>query len=114
MSRILINAAIYTYLMLTAVTFILLVVDDVIFSRKLNKVLNDYGFRTKFSFKKLVSMLVITFIESAIPFFHTYLLWDVIMHGAFNFDIVANPDHLNKGDKWLILLNKEEDNNEWN
>ena len=44
-------------------------------------------------------MLALTFAESAIPFFHTYLLWDVIMHGAFNFDIVANPDHLNKGDK---------------
>ena len=94
MIEIIINAAIYTYLMLTAVTFILLVVDDVIFSRKLNKALNEYGVRTKFSFKKLVSMLVITFIESAIPFFHTFLLWDVIMHGAFNFDIVANPDHL--------------------
>ena len=99
MSKIIINAAIYTYLMLTAVTFILLVVDDVIFSRKLNKALNEYGVRTKFSFKKLVSMLVITFIESAIPFFHTYLLWDVIMHGAFNIDVVANPDHLNKRDK---------------
>ena len=94
MSKILINAAIYTYLMLTAVTFILLVVDDVIFSRKLNKALKEYGFRTKFSFKKLVVGLVLTFIESAIPFFHTYLLWDVIMHGAFNIDVVANPDHL--------------------
>ena len=94
MFQIIINAAIYTYLMLTAVTFILLVVDDVIFSRKLNKALNEYGVRTKFSFKKLISMLVITFIESAIPFFHTFLLWDVIMHGAFNFDIVANKDHL--------------------
>ena len=99
MSKILINAAFNTYFLLTAVTFILLVVDDVIFSRKLNKVLNDYGVRTKFSLKKLVSMLVITFIESAIPFFHTYLLWDVIMHGAFTIDIYANPDHLNKGDK---------------
>ena len=99
MSRILINAAFNTYFMLTAVTFILLVVDDVIFSRKVNKALKEYGFRTKFSFKKLVSMLVVTFIESAIPFFHTFLLWDVIMHGAFNFDVVANPDHLNKRDK---------------
>ena len=44
-------------------------------------------------------MLVLTFAESAIPFFHTYLLWDVIMHGAFNIDVVANPDHLNKRDK---------------
>ena len=94
MIEILINAAFNTYFLMTAVTFILLVVDDVIFSRKLNKVLNEYGVRTKFSFKKLVSMLVITFIESAIPFFHTYLLWDVIMHGAFNFDIVAKSDHL--------------------
>ena len=99
MIQIIINAAIYTYLMLTAVTFIALVVDDVIFSRKLNKVLNEYGVRTKFSFKKLVSMLVITFIESAIPFFHTYLLWDTIMHGAFNIDIVANPDYKNEGGK---------------
>ena len=99
MVEIIINAAIYTYLMLTAVTFIFLVVDDVIFSRKLNKVLNEYGVRTKFSFKKLVSMLVITFIESAIPFFHTYLLWDTIMHGAFNIDIVANPDYKNEGGK---------------
>ena len=99
MSRIFINAAFNTYFLLTAVTFILLVVDDVIFSRKLNKALNEYGVRTKFSLKKLVSMLVLTFIESAIPFFHTFLLWDVIMHGAFNFDITANPDHLNKGDK---------------
>ena len=99
MIEILINEAFTTYFMLTAVTFILLVVDDVIFSRKLNKALNEYGVRTKFSLKKLVSMLVVTFIESAIPFFHTYLLWDVIMHGAFNIDIVANPDHLNKGDK---------------
>ena len=99
MVQIIINAAIYTYLMLTAVTFIFLVVDDVIFSRKLNKVLNEYGVRTKFSFKKLVSMLVITFIESAIPFFHTYLLWDTIMHGAFNIDIVANPDYKNEGGK---------------
>ena len=94
MSKILINAAIYTYLMLTAVTFILLVADDVIFSRKVNKALKEYGFRTKFSLKKLLLMLVLTFIESAIPFFHTYLLWDVIMHGAFNIDVVANPDHL--------------------
>ena len=92
MIQIIINAAIYTYLMLTAVTFIFLVVDDVIFSRKLNKVLNEYGVRTKFSFKKLLTALVIMFIESAIPFFHTYLLWDTIMHGAFNIDIVANPD----------------------
>ena len=99
MVQIIINAAIYTYLMLTAVTFIFLVVDDVIFSRKLNKVLNEYGVRTKFSFKKLISMLVITFIESAIPFFHTYLLWDTIMHGAFNIDIVANPDYKNEGGK---------------
>ena len=99
MSKILINAAFNTYFLLTAVTFILLVVDDVIFSRKLNKALNEYGVRTKFSFKKLISMLVITFIESAIPFFHTYLLWDVIMHGAFNIDIVASQDHLNKGGK---------------
>ena len=99
MSEILINAAFNTYFMLTAVTFILLVVDDVIFSRKVNKALKEYGFRTKFSFKKLVVGLVLTFIESAIPFFHTYLLWDVIMHGAFNIDVVANPDHLNKGDK---------------
>ena len=99
MIQIIINAAVYTYLMLTAVTFIFLVVDDVIFSRKLNKVLNEYGVRTKFSFKKLVSMLVITFIESAIPFFHTYLLWDTIMHGAFNIDIVANPDYKNEGGK---------------
>ena len=94
MIEIFINAAIYTYLMLTAVTFILLVVDDVIFSRKLNKALNEYGVRTKFSFKKLVVGLVLTFAESAIPFFHTFLLWDVIMHGAFNFDIVAHSDHL--------------------
>ena len=99
MVQIIINAAIYTYLMLTAVTFIFLVVDDVVFSRKLNKVLNEYGVRTKFSFKKLVSMLVITFVESAIPFFHTYLLWDTIMHGAFNIDIVANPDYKNEGGK---------------
>ena len=99
MIEILINAAFNTYFLLTAVTFILLVVDDVIFSRKVNKALKEYGFRTKFSLKKLVAMLVITFIESAIPFFHTFLLWDVIMHGAFNFDIVANKDHLNKGDK---------------
>ena len=97
MSKILINAAFNTYFLLTAVTFILLVVDDVIFTRKLNKALNEYGVRTKFSFKKLMSMLVITFIESAIPFFHTYLLWDVIMHGAFNIDIYASQDHLNKG-----------------
>ena len=99
MIEILINAAFNTYFLLTAVTFILLVVDDVIFSRKLNKALNEYGVRTKFSFKKLVSMLVLTLIESAIPFFHTYLLWDVIMHGAFNIDIYANSDHLNKGGK---------------
>ena len=99
MIEILINAAFNTYFLLTAVTFILLVVDDVIFSRKLNKALNEYGVRTKFSFKKLVSMLVITFIESASPFFHTFLLWDVIMHGAFNIDVVANPDYQNKGDK---------------
>ena len=99
MIEILINAAIYTYFLMTAVTFILLVVDDVIFSRKLNKALKEYGFRTKFSFKKLVVGLVLTFAESAIPFFHTYLLWDVIMHGAFNIDVVANPDHLNKGGK---------------
>ena len=94
MSRIFINAAFNTYFLMTAVTFILLVVDDVIFSRKLNKALNEYGVRTKFSFKKLVVGLVLTFIESAIPFFHTYLLWDVIMHGAFNIDVVANKDHL--------------------
>ena len=94
MIEILINAAFNTYFLLTAVTFILLVVDDVIFSRKLNKVLNEYGVRTKFSFKRLVSMLVITLVESAIPFFHTYLLWDVIMHGSSSFHIVANPDHL--------------------
>ena len=99
MVEIIINAAIYTYLMLTAVTFIFLVADDVIFSRKLNKVLNEYGVRTKFSFKKLLSMLVVTFVESAIPFFHTYLLWDTIMHGAFNIDIVANPDYKNEGGK---------------
>ena len=99
MIQIIINAAIYTYLMLTVVTFIFLVVDDVIFSRKLNKVLNEYGVRTKFSFKKLLSMLVVTFVESAIPFFHTYLLWDTIMHGAFNIDIVANPDYKNEGGK---------------
>ena len=96
MVQIIINAAIYAYLMLTVVTFIFLVVDDVIFSRKLNKVLNEYGVRTKFSFKKLVSMLVITFIESAIPFFHTYLLWDTIMHGAFNIQITANPEYKNE------------------
>ena len=96
MVEIIINAAIYTYLMLTAVTFIFLVVDDVIFSRKLNKVLNEYGVRTKFSFKKLLSMLVVTFVESAIPFFHTYLLWDTIMHGAFNIQITANPDYKNE------------------
>ena len=94
MSKIFINAAFNTYFLMTAVTFILLVVDDVIFSRKLNKALKEYGVRTKFSFKKLVVGLVLTLIESAIPFFHTYLLWDVIMHGAFNIDIVANPDHL--------------------
>ena len=99
MIQIIINAAIYTYLMLTAVTFIFLVVDDVIFSRKLNKVLNEYGVRTKFSFKKLLTALVIMFIDSAIPFFHTYLLWDTIMHGAFNIDIVANPDYKNEGGK---------------
>ena len=99
MVEIIINAAFNTYFLLTAVTFIFLVVDDVIFSRKLNKVLNEYGVRTKFSFKKLASMLVITFIESAIPFFHTYLLWDTIMHGAFNIDIVANPDYKNEGGK---------------
>ena len=99
MVEIIINAAFNTYFLLTAVTFIFLVVDDIIFSRKLNKVLNEYGVRTKFSFKKLVSMLVITFIESAIPFFHTYLLWDTIMHGAFNIDIVANPDYKNEGGK---------------
>ena len=99
MSKILINAVFNTYFLLTAVTFILLVADDVIFSRKVNKALKEYGVRTKFSFKKLAPMLVIIFIESAIPFFHTYLLWDVIMHGAFNIDVVANPDHLNKGDK---------------
>ena len=99
MVEIIINAAFNTYFLLTAVTFIFLVVDDVVFSRKLNKVLNEYGVRTKFSFKKLVSMLVITFVESAIPFFHTYLLWDTIMHGAFNIDIVANPDYKNEGGK---------------
>ena len=99
MVEIIINAAFNTYFLLTTVTFIFLVVDDIIFSRKLNKVLNEYGVRTKFSFKKLVSMLVITFIESAIPFFHTYLLWDTIMHGAFNIDIVANPDYKNEGGK---------------
>ena len=99
MIQIIINAAIYTYLMLTAVTFIFLVVDDIIFSRKLNKVLNEYGVRTKFSFKKLLTALVIMFIDSAIPFFHTYLLWDTIMHGAFNIDIVANPDYKNEGGK---------------
>ena len=99
MVEIIINAAIYTYLMLTVVTFIFLVVDDVIFSRKLNKVLNEYGVRTKFSFKKLLTALVIMFIDSAIPFFHTYLLWDTIMHGAFNIDIVANPDYKNEGGK---------------
>ena len=99
MVEIIINAAFNTYFLLTAVTFIFLVVDDVIFSRKLNKVLNEYGVRTKFSFKKLISMLVVTFIESAIPFFHTYLLWDTIMHGAFNIDIVANPDYKNEGGK---------------
>ena len=96
MIQIIINAAIYTYLMLTAVTFIFLVVDDVIFSRKVNKVLNEYGVRTKFSFKKLLTALVIMLIDSAIPFFHTYLLWDTIMHGAFNIDIVANPDYKNE------------------
>ena len=99
MVEIIINAAFNTYFLLTAVTFVFLVVDDVIFSRKLNKVLNEYGVRTKFSFKKLISMLVVTFIESAIPFFHTYLLWDTIMHGAFNIDIVANPDYKNEGGK---------------
>ena len=99
MVEIIINAAFNTYFLLTAVTFIFLVVDDVIFSRKLNKVLNEYGVRTKFSFKKLLSMLVVTFVESAIPFFHTYLLWDTIMHGAFNIDIVANPDYKNEGGK---------------
>ena len=99
MIEILINAAFNTYFLLTAVTFILLVVDDVIFSRKVNKALKEYGFRTKFSFKKLLLMLGLTFAESAIPFFHTYLLWDVIMHGAFNIDVVANKDHLNKRDK---------------
>ena len=96
MVEIIINAAFNTYFLLTAVTFIFLVVDDVIFSRKLNKVLNEYGVRTKFSFKKLVSMLVVTFIESAIPFFHTYLLWDTIMHGAFNIQIYADPDYKNE------------------
>ena len=96
MVQIIINAAIYTYFLLTVVTFIFLVVDDVIFSRKLNKVLNEYGVRTKFSFKKLLTALVIMFIDSAIPFFHTYLLWDTIMHGAFNIDIVANPDYKNE------------------
>ena len=96
MIQIIINAAIYTYLMLTAVTFIFLVADDVIFSRKLNKVLNEYGIRTKFSFKKLLTALVIMFIDSAIPFFHTYLLWDTIMHGAFNIQIYADPDYLNE------------------
>ena len=96
MIQIIINAAIYTYLMLTAVTFIFLVVDDVIFSRKLNKVLNEYGVRTKFSFKKLLTALVIMLIDSAIPFFHTYLLWDTIMHGAFNIQIMANPDYKNE------------------
>ena len=99
MVEIIINAAFNTYFLLTAVTFVFLVVDDVIFSRKLNKVLNEYGVRTKFSFKKLLSMLVVTFVESAIPFFHTYLLWDTIMHGAFNIDIVANPDYKNEGGK---------------
>ena len=99
MVEIIINAAFNTYFLLTAVTFIFLVVDDIIFSRKLNKVLNEYGVRTKFSFKKLLSMLVVTFVESAIPFFHTYLLWDTIMHGAFNIDIVANPDYKNEGGK---------------
>ena len=96
MVQIIINAAIYTYLMLTAVTFIFLVVDDVIFSRKLNKVLNEYGVRTKFSFKKLLTALVIMFIDSAIPFFHTYLLWDTIMHGAFNIQIYADPEYKNE------------------
>ena len=99
MIEILINAAFNTYFMLTAVTFILLVVDDVIFSRKLNKALNEYGVRTKFSFKKLLLMLALTFAESAIPFFHTFLLWDVIMNGAFNVQIYADPDYLNKGGK---------------
>ena len=99
MIQIIINAAIYTYLMLTAVTFVFLVVDDVIFSRKLNKVLNEYGVRTKFSFKKLLTALVIMFIDSAIPFFHTYLLWDTIMHGAFNIQIYADPDYKNEGGK---------------
>ena len=99
MIEIFINAAFNTYFLLTAVTFILLVADDVIFSRKVNKALKEYGFRTKFSFKKLVSMLAITFAESAIPFFHTYLLWDVIMNGAFNVQIYADPDYLNKGGK---------------
>ena len=99
MVQIIINAAIYTYLMLTAVTFIFLVVDDVVFSRKLNKVLNEYGVRTKFSFKKLLTALVIMLIDSAIPFFHTYLLWDTIMHGAFNIQIYADPDYLNKDGK---------------
>ena len=92
MSEILISAAFNTYFLLTAVTFVLLVVDDVIFSRKLNKAFNESGVRTKFSLKKLVVGLVLAFIESAIPFFHTYLLWDVIMHGAFNVDIVAHSD----------------------
>ena len=96
MVEIIINAAFNTYFLLTAVTFVFLVVDDVIFSRKLNKVLNEYGVRTKFSFKKLLTALVIMFIDSAIPFFHTYLLWDTIMHGAFNIDIVANPDYKNE------------------
>ena len=95
MSEILINAAFNTYFLLTAVTFILLVADDVIFSRKVNKALKEYRIRTKFSLKKLLLLLVLAFAESAIPFFHTYLLWDVIMHGAFNIDVVANPDHLN-------------------
>ena len=99
MIEILINAAFNTYFLLTAVTFILLVADDVIFSRKVNKALKEYGFRTKFILKKLLLMLVLTFAEIAIPFFHTYLLWDVIMHGAFNIDIVASQDHLNKGGK---------------
>ena len=99
MIEILINAAFNTYFLLTAVTFILLVADDVIFSRKVNKALKEYGVRTKFSLKKLLLMLALTFAESAIPFFHTYLLWDVIMHGAFNIDVVANQDHLK--DKWF-------------
>ena len=99
MVEIIINAAFNTYFLLTAVTFIFLVVDDIIFSRKLNKVLNEYGVRTKFSFKKLLSMLVVTFVESAIPFFHTYLLWDTIMHGAFNIQIYADPDYKNEGGK---------------